>query len=202
MNKPFSPSADRNKLPILNKLQLELSDGDNVLEIGSGTGQHACFFANAMPGILWQATELQQNIPAIETWLSEHKLKNTLEPRELDINRLPWPVIQANVCFTCNTLHIIGMDSVRSFFKGCAQVLNGNGKLCVYGPFSFDGQHTSASNKEFDQWLRDSNPASGVRDLHILDNLAQDLGFRACRYDAMPANNFFVTWEAGSKLSK
>lgn len=199
MNKPFSPSADRNKLPILNKLQVELSNGDRVLEIGSGTGQHACYFANAMPDVLWQPTELQENIPAINMWLDECKLKNTLEPSVLDINSLPWPIAQPTVCFTCNTLHIISMDSVQSFFKGCAQVLNGHGKLCVYGPFSFDGQHTSPSNAEFDQWLRDADPASGVRDLTILDEMAQSAGFDTCHYDDMPANNFFVTWKMRSE---
>ena len=195
MNKPFSASAERNKQAILSKLQIQLNNGDHVLEIGSGTGQHACFFANALPNVIWQPTELQQNIPAINAWLNEHNLKNILEPLVLDINKLPWPKSQANACYTCNTLHIISMDSVHSFFKGCKQVLADKGKLCVYGPFSFDGQHTSPSTEEFDQWLRAADPASGVRDLNHLDSIAQELGFKACRFDKMPANNFFVVWE-------
>jgi len=197
MNKPFSQSADNNKEPILKQLQRELSAGQVVLEIGSGTGQHACFFASAFPEVLWQATELEHNIPTIRQWMSEHQRKNLLDAKTLDINDHPWPTTTADVCYTCNTFHIVSMDSVCSIFTGSKAVLKNSGKLCVYGPFSINGKHISPSNQQFDEYLRASDRASGVRDLTELDEIAQRSGFNPCRYTAMPANNFFVVWETG-----
>lgn len=199
MNKPFSPSADRNKEFILSTLRQELAADQLVLEIGSGTGQHACYFAAALPNVIWQPTELKQNIPGIDSWMDEQNLENILEPKALDVDVHPWPVTHANVCFTCNTFHIVGMPSVRSIFEGCNTVLRDGGKLCVYGPFAIDGQHTSAGNQQFDQQLRTSNPNSGVRDLSELDAIAQQLGFNAYRSITMPANNLFVVWEIPTK---
>lgn len=176
-------------------LRHELSANQKVLEIGSGTGQHACFFAAALPNIVWQPTELKQNIPAITRWVGEENLDNILDPIELDVDVRPWPIKQADVCYTCNTFHIVSLQSVHSIFKGCIAVLADGGKLCVYGPFSVDGQHTSTGNERFDQQLREADPASGVRDLSELNVMAQQLGFVACRHVQMPANNFLVVWE-------
>lgn len=195
MNKPFSPSADRNKEPILGALRHEVSDNQQVLEIGSGTGQHACFFAESLPGILWQPTELKQNIPGIEFWINETPIKNVLPPKELDVDVHPWPDIGADVCYTCNTFHIVSMQSVKHIYQGCKALLGNSGKLCVYGPFSINGQHNSSGNAAFDQQLRASNPDSGIRDLSQLDKLAQQSGFSTYRSTKMPANNLFVVWE-------
>jgi len=196
MNKPFSAAADRNKEPILRVLKDELNAKETVLEIGSGTGQHACYFMEALPDITWQPTELQSNIPAIQSWLSEyHSLTNILEPVVLDVDIHPWSVAQADVCFTSNTFHIVSESSVRSIFKGCQSVLAKAGKLCVYGPFSIGGIHVSSSNEEFDRWLSDSDPVSGIRDLLKLDEVASQFGFAACRRIKMPANNFILVWE-------
>jgi len=195
MNKPFSPSVERNKEPILNVLESELKDITQVLEIGSGTGQHACFFGNALVDITWQPTELEENIQGIRMWLEEQALPNVLEPIVMDVNNHPWPVTEADVCFTCNTLHIVNMDSVKSIFKGSRQVLRDRGMLCAYGPFLIDGKHVSKSNEEFDLWLRESDPESGVRDLSELDNIAQGYGFKVARRIDMPANNLMVFWE-------
>jgi len=198
MNKPFSPSADRNKAPILNVLRQELTSGQMVLEIGSGTGQHACYFAAALSTITWQPTELEQNIAGIRSWISEKELSNILEPLVLDVDTQPWPVSTAQICFTCNTFHIVSMHSVQSIFAGSKTVLKQGGKLCVYGPFSIDGQHTSAGNEQFDQQLRADDRASGIRDLTRLDELAQQNGYSAARKIAMPANNFLVVWETAA----
>ncbi|MFK7853677.1 MAG: DUF938 domain-containing protein [Granulosicoccus sp.] len=195
MNKPFSPSADRNKEPILGALRHELADNQQVLEIGSGTGQHACFFAAALPSIRWQPTELKQNIPAIQRWISEQPINNVLPPKELDVDVHPWPIHSADVCYTCNTFHIVSAQSVKNIYRGCKALLGSGGKLCVYGPFSIDGQHNSAGNESFDQQLRASNPDSGIRDLSQLDEIAQQSGFSAYRCTKMPANNLFVVWE-------
>lgn len=195
MNKPCSPSAERNKDPILDVLKRELSAKNTVLEIGSGTGQHACYFANALTDIIWQPTELSENIPTIDLWLSEHSLANVLDPIELDVDVHPWPDASADVCFTCNTFHIVSQASVCSIFQGCQSVLAGSGKLCVYGPFTIEGKHIGAGNEEFDQWLRESDPNSGVRDITQLDEIARQFGFTACRRIEMPANNFMLVWE-------
>lgn len=195
MNKPFSPSAERNKEAILTVLRRELPGKQTVLEIGSGTGQHACYFANALKDVVWQPSELTTNIAAIKSWLAEAALNNVLEPIVLDVNIKPWPFESADACFTCNTFHIVSMKSVRAIFSGSKSVLGQSGKLCVYGPFSIDGKHISPSNKDFDQWLQDSDPESGVRDLTQLDEIAQTNGFAPCRRIEMPANNFMVVWE-------
>jgi len=195
MNKPFSPSADRNKQYILEALDRELVGNEFILEIGSGTGQHACHFAANLPNITWQATELKDNIPAIESWIGEHNCLNLPDPYELDVDVLPWPAKNVDVCYTSNTFHIVSMQSIQSIFEGCKQVLSHSGKLCVYGPFSINGAHTSEGNIQFDRQLRTSDPASGVRDLQVLDGLAKRAGFSACRYIELPANNHFVVWD-------
>jgi len=194
MSKPFSPSADRNKHPLLIELSSELTSDELVLEIGSGTGQHACFFTDQLSGIYWQPTELAASLPAIHAWISEHNHPNILPPLELDVTK-PWPELHAQVCFTCNTFHIVSIEAVQSIFAGCQQVLRPGGKLLVYGPFSLNGKHTSLSNEQFDQQLRASDPKSGIRDLLELDTMAKSAGFLPCRYNQMPANNLFVVWE-------
>jgi len=195
MIKPAAPSAERNKDPILDVLRNELADQQTILEIGSGTGQHACYFGAALVDVVWQPTELEENIQTIESWLAEYKLSNVLDPIVLDVDVHPWPVERADVCYTCNTFHIVSEASVRSIFKGCQSVLNPGGKLCVYGPFTVDGEHISPSNEAFDQWLSDSDPASGVRDLGKLNVMAELFGFKAARRMDMPANNFMLIWE-------
>lgn len=195
MNLPFSPSADRNKHAILKALSKELVGDELILEIGSGTGQHACHFAANLPNILWQPSELKDNIPTIKSRIREQHCHNLLDPYELDVDVLPWPVNNAHVCYTSNTFHIVSMQSIQSIFAGCKQVLGHAGKLCVYGPFSINGSHTSQGNIQFDQQLRASGPASGIRDLQELDGLAKMAGFCACRCVEMPANNLFVVWD-------
>ncbi len=194
MKQAFSPSADRNKDAILAVLKSELSTNVRVLEIGSGTGQHACFFTEHLHNVVWQPTELASNIAHIASRVASNGNANVLQPWELDVNNHPWPVTEADVCYTCNTFHIIGLDSVESVFKGCRAVLSGGGKLIVYGPFSIQGKYTSSSNQHFDQQLRQQNPASGVRDLTDLDVIAQSHGFDAYRLIEMPSNNFIVVW--------
>lgn len=195
MKKPFSPSADRNKDAILSVLKDEVCAGQLVLEIGSGTGQHACYFIDEIPQLIWQPTEIKANICVLRSWTEEQSHANLLSPKVLDVDVLPWPVSSADICYTCNTLHIISMQSVASVFKGSRSVLGKDGKLCVYGPFAIDGQHTSSGNEAFDHQLRESDPASGVRDLSQLDNIAQQNGFATYRSTPMPSNNLFVVWE-------
>ncbi len=195
MTKINSPSAQRNKKAILEILKTELPAKHRVLEIGSGTGQHACYFGQAFPDVVWQPTELAENIATINDWLNDESLRNVLTPIVLDVDEQPWPVTKADVCFTCNTFHIVSEESVHSIFKSCKAVLEPGGKLIVYGPFSINGEHNSEGNREFDLSLRNTNPKSGIRDLTELDELASDYNYKPSRRIDMPANNKIAIWE-------
>ena len=143
----------------------------------------------------WQPTELTQHLPVIRHRISQHSLDNILEPMLLDVNVKPWPRTEAQAFYTCNTMHIVGMESIRCIFAGCKEALGQTGKLCVYGPFAIHGKLKGEGNIQFDQELRASNPNSGIKDLSTLDDMARQMGFSTCRYKPMPANNHFVVWE-------
>ncbi|MGD9582560.1 MAG: DUF938 domain-containing protein [Lysobacterales bacterium] len=187
--KPEAPSTERNREPILTVLREHFADRRRVLEIGSGSGQHAVYFAAALPHLHWQASDRADQLPGIEAWRQEAGLANTPAPIELDIDHWPWPALEVDAVFTANTLHIIGWDAVGQFFRGVGQVLGAGGKLLIYGPFNYQGQFTSASNASFDQWLRERDPASGIRDFEAVCVLAQGIGLDLIADIAMPANN-------------
>ncbi len=195
MNVPFSAAADRNKDPILAELTRELKHATSVLEIGAGTGQHAQYFASKLPHIAWQPTEITENLATLQSCLQAHSPNNVLAPKPLNVNQSLWEFAPVDACYTCNTLHIMDEGSVESLFKGCGHVLKPAGNLYVYGPFKENGKHFAGSNVEFDAWLRERDPRSGIRDLQDLDSLASAYGFSTHRYTQMPANNLFVTWQ-------
>jgi len=198
MEKPFAPSAERNRHAILEALDSCLLPNDRVLEIGSGTGQHLSFFAEARPDVTWQPSDLPDKIDGIRSWLSEAKASNLLAPIELDVESKPWPIDAAEVCYTANTLHIISWSAVESVFEGVAALLSSVGRFCAYGPFMIDGVHTSEGNARFDAQLQrgeiSGDTQSAIRDLTLLDCLAQQHGFQDSERIAMPANNFLVIW--------
>lgn len=193
-DKPFAVAADQNKESILEALVDIVSDGDEVLELGSGTGQHACYFSNQLPGITWQPTELMPLIPTIRQWLESDGSDNIKPPLVLDMNEVDWPVESADVVYTANTLHIVSEHVVESMFTGVGRVLRDGGRFCAYGPFSFAGTHTSASNEQFDRDLKQNDPRSGVRDMTWLNELAVDNGLREAELIEMPSNNFIAVW--------
>ncbi|MGY0559821.1 DUF938 domain-containing protein [Luteimonas sp. A277] len=194
--KPHAPACDRNRDPILAVLREHFTDRRRVLEIGSGTGQHAVHFAQAMPWLQWQASDVADNQPGIRAWLDDAQLPNTPAPVVLDVAQSPWPAVDADAVFTANTLHIMGWDAVQSFFSGVGQVLADadGGKLVAYGPFKYDGAFTSDSNQEFDAWLKARDPQSGIRGFEAVDGLANDAGLRLVTDLAMPANNRCLVW--------
>ena len=194
MPKPHAPACERNRDPILAALQPRLSTARSVLEIGSGTGQHAVHFAAAMPWLQWQCSDRAENLPGIAMWLDDAALPNTPAALELDVATGPWPAATFDAVFSANTLHIMGWPQVQAFFAGVSRVLADDGLLVVYGPFNYAGAYTSDSNRDFDAWLKARDPQSGIRDAEAVDALASGVGLVLEEDLAMPANNRCRVW--------
>jgi len=192
-DKPHAPSCDRNRDPILAVLRHHFAEVRQVLEIGSGTGQHAVYFAMKLPRLTWQCSDVADNLAGIRQWLDETDLPNTPPPLELDVDG-QWPAQRFDAAFSANSLHIMGWASVQAFFAGLGGVLGARASLIVYGPFNYEGRYTSESNREFDAWLKARDPASGIRDFESVDALAQAQGFLLIDDVAMPANNRCLVW--------
>ena len=170
--KPFAESCEQNKEPILSVLAEQFSHSQKVLEIGSGTGQHAVYFARHLPHLSWQTSDLPENHEGIMQWLDEAGLSNVQPPISLDVNAQSWPVISVDAVFSANTVHIISWDSVEKMFAGISALLEPQGCFCLYGPFNYNGDFTSKSNEDFDHWLKERDPESGIRDFENLVDLA------------------------------
>ena len=193
MVRPYSDACERNREPILEALRQHFADRRRVLEIGSGTGQHAVHFAAALPHLLWQTSELEPNLAGIRLWVEESSLPNLPPPIALDVTGT-WPDIQFDGVFTANTLHIMSWPDVRSLFAALPKVLAADAVLAVYGPFNYNGRFTSPSNASFDEWLKQRSPHSGIRDFAAVDELARSIGFTLIEDRPMPANNRTLVW--------
>lgn len=192
--KPYSAACERNRGPILQVLQALFAGRHAVLEIGSGTGQHAVHFAAAMPNLRWQCSDRAENLPGIQQWLNEAALPNTPEPWVLDVG-MPWPCAQRfDAVYSANTLHIMAWSEVQAMFSALPGVMLGGARVCVYGPFRYGGCHTSDSNADFDLQLRAGAAHRGVRDFEAVDALARAIGLRLISDVAMPANNRCLAW--------
>ncbi len=195
-NKLNSPACDRNREPILSELKKTLkSSSGTLLEIGSGTGQHAAYFAPFFPEIIWQPSDLPENLKNIELWRREFNLGNIKPAIELNIAHTPWPLTNIQTIFTANTLHIISWSLVESFFEGVNQTLDNGGLCLVYGPFNYEGKFTSTSNEQFDAWLKSRDHDSGIRDFKAVNNLANCHGLTFIEDVPMPANNRILIWQ-------
>ncbi len=192
--KPFSEACERNQEPILDVLRQVFADRRRVLEIGSGTGQHAVFFGAGLPQLTWQTSDVPDNHPGILAWLEQACLPNVLPPLALDINSADWPRQQFDAVFSANTLHIVAWPEVERMFAGIARVLPRGGVLAIYGPFNYGGRYTTDSNARFDEWLKARDAASGIRAFENVDALARSYGFELERDFAMPANNRTLVW--------
>jgi SAM-dependent methyltransferase len=188
--RPFSEAAERNRGPILSVLQRVFRDRTRVLEVGSGTGQHAACFSAALPHLVWQASDVAENLPDIREWLSDPP------PIALDVDR-PFPRLDIDAAFTANTCHILSWPQVEKMFAGVASLLPGGGVFAVYGPFHYGGQPTSESNARFDAVLRRHDPASGVRDCEAVCALATRERLALEEDNAMPANNRLLVFRKG-----
>ena len=194
MNKPDAPACARNREPILQVLRTHFANRHDVLEIGSGTGQHAVYFAAAMPWLQWQCSDRPEYLSGIEAWRVEAGLANTPAPLSLDVALGPWPARRFDAVFTANSLHIMGWPEVEAFFAGLANVLAEQATLVIYGPFNYGGQFTSDSNHAFDASLRARDAKMGIRDFESIDALARGIGLRLVEDVAMPANNRCLVW--------
>jgi len=195
--KPFSPASERNRDPILEVLRGYFAQAREVLEIGSGTGQHAVHFAAAMPWLTWQCSDRADYLPGIHAWLDEAALPNTPPPVELDVAQGPWPARSFDAAFSANTLHIMGWPEVEACFAGLDKTLSADAVLAVYGPFNYGGQFTSDSNREFDASLKARDGRMGIRDAEAVDALARTIGLQLIDDAAMPANNRCRVWRRG-----
>jgi cyclopropane fatty-acyl-phospholipid synthase-like methyltransferase len=189
-----SEACERNKGPILNVLRSELPRTRAVLEIGSGTGQHAVHFAARLPHLSWQPSEVAALLPELAERIRRQGSANLAAPIALDVRSDPWNVPPADAVFSANTLHIMAWPQVVDFFRGVGRLLPAAGVLCVYGPFRYRGEHTSASNADFDRFLRARDAASGIRDFEALDALARAQGLAFGADHGMPANNHTLVW--------
>ena len=192
MNKPFSQACENNKRPILDVLTTVFSDNKHILEIGSGTGQHAVFFGEKLSHLTWQTSDLLMNHQGINLWLDEASTNNVQRPIVIDLSKtwlMPKGNPQVDGLYTANTLHIISWPLVVEFFEGIKSNLASEASVCIYGPFNYQGKFSSESNADFDLWLKERDVNSGIRDIEAVLLLAQSAGLTLIDDHTMPANN-------------
>ena len=195
---PFSQACENNQAPILAVLQQAFADRRQVLEVGSGTGQHGVYFAPRLPHLVWQTSDLAENHPGIRAWQAAHPAPNLRAPLLFDLRGSTWPDGPFDAVFSANTAHIMGWPEVEALFSGLPAFLRDDATLAIYGPFNTRGEFTSQSNREFDGWLKARDPRSGIRDFEAVDALAGNIGFELIEDVAMPANNRMLVWRRGA----
>ena len=196
--KPFAPACERNKGPILEVLRRVFADATDVIEIGSGTGQHAVAFAAGLPHLVWRTSDLPDSHAAINAWIEDAGLDNVERPLALDVARRPWPLASAGGAFSANTAHYMYWPEVEAMFGGVAELLSPGARFALYGPFARDGHHSSTSNASFDRLLRAHDPSFGVRDIRDLERIAADGAMGLEEDVAMPSNNRILVWRKAS----
>jgi SAM-dependent methyltransferase len=185
----YSPAAEKNKAPILEALRARLAPAARVLEVGSGSGQHALHFTEALPELRWQPTEHPEVMSALEANLGAAGREAILPPLALDLAAGPWPAGPFDAVYAANVMHIVSVPLGEALIRGAASVLGAGGQLLLYGPYRFEGAFTTESNAEFDQWLKARDPASGVRDFEAVVAVAEASGLVLEDNRAMPSNN-------------
>jgi len=198
--KPFSESCIQNREPIFDIIQPLFAESRNLLEIGSGTGQHAVYFAKEMPHLSWQTSDLKENHVGINQWLDEAQLSNVRSPVSLAAcDQSAWSGLTAfDAIFSANAVHIMGKDDVQCLLKNIGDTLASEGLFVLYGPFNYNGEYTSESNAHFDNWLKDRDSRSRIRDFEWLDGLANTAGMSFQHDYEMPANNRILVWRKES----
>ncbi|MGB8331259.1 MAG: DUF938 domain-containing protein [Polyangiales bacterium] len=195
MAKAFAPAAERNRRPILDVLRRVLPARGLVVELASGSGQHAAYFAEHLPALRWQPTEASaEGLESIGAWAEETARDNLLTPLELDVRWPRWPVLEADALVCINMIHISPWETTEALFRGASAVLTTGSPLITYGPYRLHGHHTAPSNAAFDESLRSRNAGWGVRDIDDLCELAKRTGFKLGERVEMPANNMTLVW--------
>ena len=193
-DKPFAAAAARNAAPILDVLRRELRDSSTVLEIGSGTGQHAATFAAELSHLQWQTSDLDENHPGIRAWVDDAQLDNLHAPLSLDVRTARPEAVSVDAIFSANTAHIMDIDAVEAMFALAGAALPPGGVFCLYGPFRIQGAFNAASNEQFDAGLRNRGQGMGIRDIETLDDFGARSGLVRERLYAVPTNNYVATW--------
>jgi cyclopropane fatty-acyl-phospholipid synthase-like methyltransferase len=192
--KQYSKACDENREPILAVIREAFADAHTILEIGSGTGQHAVYLARQLPHLSWQPSDLIENHTSINAWRDEAGIENVLPPIELDVTSGTWPDRKYHGLFSANTTHIMSWAAVECMFGGIGKILQRDARCCLYGPFNYGGTFTSNSNRQFDSWLKERDPASGIRDYEAIAELADANGMELKSDNEMPANNRLLVW--------
>ena len=185
----FSQACEKNKEPILKVLKEYVSDQESLLEIAGGTGQHGEFFAKSFPNIVWQTSDLPDAVTDLNLRISEANLQNLPRALTLNVNDPNWNVKKYELLFTANSLHIMSEESVENFFSRIPDALQQSALVFIYGPFKYDGKFTTESNAEFDEWLKEKDRRSGIRDFEVISELAISAGFSFVADVQMPSNN-------------
>ena len=191
---PFSQACENNKKFILTQLQQIFADREEVLELGSGSGQHATWFAQHMPWLRWQPTDVATNLQNLRPRCEAFEGGNLLPVQALDVSVTPWTVAVPTAVFTANSLHIMPFSAVQALFEGLGACSGADTMLVIYGPFNYEGRYTSDSNARFDLWLGQQHPLSAIRDFEKVDDLAKAAGFVLQQDNDMPANNRLLVW--------
>ncbi len=191
---PFSEACEKNKTSILNILKKHIKEQKILLEIGSGSGQHAAFFAERFPNLVWQSSDVTETLSSLNLRIVESQLKNLPEALPVNVDNLLWSEDKYDLIFTANSLHIMSDSSVRNFFLGLPKVLEDFGLVLIYGPFKYKGQFTTESNAEFDNWLKARDLRSGIRDFESVNFLAKEAGLELIEDASMPANNQLLVY--------
>lgn len=191
---PFSQSADRNKDVILEQLRVHLPNRAHILEIASGTGQHALHFAKSQSGWTWQTSDRDLTEYGLVGTIADVSLPNLPPPIELDVTQGAQNLASFDVVYSSNCIHVMPLENLDPYIAGAASVLRPNGLMMLYGPFRYGGAFTSESNGEFDSFLKQRYPGGGIRDFEMVDALAQQNGLVLVHDAPMPANNQFIVW--------
>lgn len=195
MNKPYSESCEQNKQAILEVIKPLLDDVKHLLEIGSGTGQHAIYFAQQLSHLTWQTSDCESYLNGIKAWIDDSDTSNVKPPFVLNVSTSDWPDIDIDAVFTANSVHIMSDDDVANMIEGVGRLLTKGNKFIIYGPFNYDGRYTSESNQRFDVWLKARDEKSSIKDFEKMVSLADENAMRLVEDYAMPANNRILYFE-------
>lgn len=195
MNKPNAASCEQNQQIILDVLKTLFIESGDVLEIGSGTGQHAVFFSANLMHLNWQPSDLEAEHVGMKMWFDEVEHDRIQTPLILDVDMSKWNVDKKDYIFTANTTHIISEQQTEKMFQHVGECLKSGGLFAQYGPFNYNGKYTSESNANFDVWLKQRNPLSCIKDFETIETLANENAMKLFNDIEMPANNRILVWQ-------